>query len=150
MILSLLLFLSPTSSVYANAPQTQTTESIQQNVTPKDIGSEFAYTKTTYGSGYDSTGVYFERWQTTMTVKYRENKDGTFTVLTQPTITFKRLFSSYWRTHPINFTTSYTYGPGRKSFTINGSYNLRASIEQDGYSWIVKYFGNVAVTHTIK
>lgn len=97
------------------------------NVSPSDIGSEISATKYKSHLVTETTGKYRKEWVSIMKVRYRENSDGTFTVLSNPTIHFEGDFGYGWTIQISNYQTSYFYGSGRKSFTIQGSYDVKAS-----------------------
>lgn len=129
----------------------------EEILVPYDIGSEVSRKVYIYHLAYDKSKKFKKDWQTVLTIRYRENSNGTLTALGAPIVNRQINFGSAFNVEVSNATASYKYKNQNRAIEYYGSYRLRAKllfpIEVGGvdlpigrwYDW-----GTVHFSHTQK
>lgn len=81
-----------------------------------------------YHLEYDKTNKFRKEWSTSLRVSYRENSNGTFTALSNPTVNVSANFGSAFTEEITNVSTGYRYTSGNRGIDFYASYRVRARI----------------------
>lgn len=90
------------------------------------VGSAVKRTYYQYHTKRDITGRYLRSWTTALHVQYRENANGTYTVVSNPTMTLNTTFGPEFVIMPSAISTGYTYVNGKKGVNFHTRYRMRA------------------------
>lgn len=81
-----------------------------------------------YHLQYDKAKKFKKEWITSLTISYRENSNGTFTALSNPSMNVSANFGAAFNEEVSNVSTGYRYTTGNKGIDFYASYNLRARV----------------------
>ena len=92
------------------------------------IGSTINRTVYEYHLEYDNSGTLRKEWLTDMNISYRENANGTFTALSNPSINVTANFGAAFNEEVSSISTGYRYVSGNTGIDFYASYRMRARI----------------------
>ncbi|SEJ30179.1 hypothetical protein SAMN04488127_1556 [Bhargavaea ginsengi] len=97
-------------------------------IQPYSIGSTVNRTVHVYHLEYDNTKKFRKEWSTALKISYRENSNGTFTALGNPTVNVSANFGAAFTEEVSNISTGYRYTSGNRGIDFYASYRMRGRV----------------------
>lgn len=98
-------------------------------IQPYSVGSTVSNrTVYVYHLEYDKTKKFRKEWTTALRISYRENANGTFTALSNPTVNVNANFGAAFSEEITSISTGYRYTTGNKGIDFYASYRVRARV----------------------